>query len=464
MKLFKLITCASLLVLLTTGCSINSESPEELIKDKPICDENNEILYKGIKQLLPQNSSLMLPSNSSEVGKINEVDLDGDGVNELVAFEKKENLSENKNEVGFVVLSKNKNGAYTDKGNILQSGDSIEYADFYDLNNDGYKEIILLIKDVNKTNMHIYSFKNDELKKIYTLDPTWIKERENLLDLKIKIGYIDDDDKLDILLLHYDSKSSKVYTSLANFTKELQLIDSTEFDNVKGLNNLYITIGTIAKENLGDVIKEKKGVILDIPMIQENNYMTQIIYVKDKKINKAFNYNDKNLMKPYYIPTEDIDDDNVVDIPIVKGSGNIYTQKTSAQISWYKWNGKEKEKSGLVFVSQIYYNYQYNYKVFIPNNLANKIDVQQAPQNKGNEVLFKFYYYDVVNVERKNLFTISVINNNLIEDKKDSSNANGMILKETDEYNFVLYQDDLEELKKLKINTEALRENFSLIY
>ncbi|MDK2564120.1 VCBS repeat-containing protein [Romboutsia sedimentorum] len=464
MKLFKLITCASLIVLLTTGCSINSESPEELIKDKPICDENNEILYKGIKQLLPQNSSLILPSNSSEVGKINEVDLDGDGVKELVAFEKKENLSENKNEVGFVVLSKNKYGAYTDKGNILQSGDSIEYANFYDLNNDGYKEIILLIKDVNKTNMHIYSFKNDEIKKIYTLDPTWIKERENLLDLKIKIGYIDDDDKLDILLLHYDSKSSKVYTSLANFTKELQLIDSTEFEDVKGLNNLYITIGTISKEKIGDVTKEKKGVILDIPMIQDNNYMTQIIYVKDKKINKAFNYNDKNLTKPYYIPTEDIDDDNVVDIPIVKGSGNIYTQKTSAQISWYKWNGKEKEKSGLVFISQIYYNYQYNYKVFIPNNLANKIDVQQAPQNKGNEVLFKFYYYDVVSGESKNLFTISVINKKLIEDKKNSSTSNGILLKETDEYNFVLYQDDLQELKKLKINTEALRENFSLIY
>lgn len=464
MKLFKLITCASLIVLLTTGCSINSESPEELIKDKPICDENNEILYKGIKQLLPQNSSLILPSNSSEVGKINEVDLDGDGVKELVAFEKKENLSENKNEVGFVVLSKNKYGAYTDKGNILQSGDSIEYANFYDLNNDGYKEIILLIKDVNKTNMHIYSFKNDEIKKIYTLDPTWIKERENLLDLKIKIGYIDDDDKLDILLLHYDSKSSKVYTSLANFTKELQLIDSTEFEDVKGLNNLYITIGTISKEKIGDVTKEKKGVILDIPMIQNNNYMTQIIYVKDKKINKAFNYNDKNLMKPYYIPTEDIDDDNVVDIPIVKGSGNIYTQKTSAQISWYKWNGKEKEKSGLVFISQIYYNYQYNYKVYIPNILANKIDVQQAPQNKGNEVLFKFYYYDVVSGESKNLFTISVINKKLIEDKKNSSTSNGILLKETDEYNFVLYQDDLQELKKLKINTEALRENFSLIY
>ena len=89
MKLFKLITGASLLALLTTGCSLNSESPEELIKYKPIYNENKEILYKGINQLLPLNSSLILPSNSSEVGKINEVDLNGDGVEELVAFEKK---------------------------------------------------------------------------------------------------------------------------------------------------------------------------------------------------------------------------------------------------------------------------------------------------------------------------------------------------------------------------------------
>ena len=359
-------------------------------------------------------------------------------------------------------MSKNKDETYIDKGNLLQAGDYIEYANFYDLNNDGCKEIILLIKEGNKTNMHIYSFEEDEIKNIYTLNPTWIKDKRNMLDVKIKIGYIDDDDKLDILIIHYDPKNSKAYASLANFNTSLELIDFTEFSNVKNLSNLYITIGTIATEKVGNTTIEKNGVILDIPTIQDNNYITQILYVRDKKIKKAFSDDDKNIMKPYYIPIEDINKDKVIEIPIVNGSGNIYTQKNSAKMSWYKWNGKEEEKSGLVFMSQIYYNYQYNYKMLIPNSLVNKVYIAQ--EYKGDDVLFKFNYYDIVDIGPKNLFTISVVNKSMIDDKKNVSSSNGIILKETNEYSFILYQNDLEELKKLKINIEALIEYFSLIY
>ncbi len=462
MKLFKLLICVSLLVLLTTGCSINSESPEALIKDKPIYNENKKNLSNEINKLLPLNSSLTLPSNSSEVGKINEVDLNSDGIDELIAFEKKENLNDNPNQVGFIVLSKNKDKtSYTNEDDYIQTGDSIEYADFYDLNGDGHKEIVLLIKEGNKTNMHIYSFKKGEIKKIYTLNPTWIEDKEDLTDIKIKIDYIDEDEKLDILIINHNSKNNIAYASLVNFNERIELIDSTEFSNVKSLSNLYITIGTISKEKIGANIIEKKGIILDIPIIQDNNYITQIIYIQDGKIKKAFSDNEKNI-KPYYIPIEDIDNDNVIEIPIVKGSGNTYTQKNSAEISWYKWNGKQDEKSGLVFISKIYYNYQYNYKMLIPNNLINNISIEQ--EYNGDDVLFKFYYYNTVNFKNKNLFTISVVSKNLVDDKKNALSTNNIILGETGEHSFILYQNDIKELKKLKINTDALREYFSLIY
>jgi hypothetical protein len=176
---------------------------------------------------------------------------------------------------------------------------------------------------------------------------------------------------------------------------------------------------------------------------------------------KAFSDNEKNI-KPYYIPVEDINNDNVIEIPIVKGSGNTYAQKNSAEISWYKWNGKQDEKSGLVFISKRYYNYQYNYKMFIPNNLINNISIEQ--EYNGDDVLFKFYYYNAVNFKNKNLFTISVVSKNLVDDKKNALSTNNIILGETGEHSFILYQNDVEELKKLKINTDALREYFSLIY
>ena len=93
MKLFKLTALSALLMITLSGCSLNSESPEQLIKEKPVYSEASLKLYKQIEKILPSlNSSLLLPRNSSEVAKINEVDLNKDGEKELVVFEKKEEL------------------------------------------------------------------------------------------------------------------------------------------------------------------------------------------------------------------------------------------------------------------------------------------------------------------------------------------------------------------------------------
>ena len=175
MKLFKLTALSTLLMITLSGCSLNSESPEQLIEEKPVYSEESLNLYRQIEKLLPSlNSSLLLPRNSSEVAKINEVDLDKDGEKELVVFEKKEDVNENKTEVGFMVLKKNKNGEYQEEGNILEGGETIEYANFYDLDKDKHLEIILLIKKQDKTNMYIYKFKDNELNKVATLNPYWI--------------------------------------------------------------------------------------------------------------------------------------------------------------------------------------------------------------------------------------------------------------------------------------------------
>ena len=397
MKLFKLTALSALLMITLSGCSLNSESPEQLIKEKPVYSEASLKLYKQIEKILPSlNSSLLLPRNSSEVAKINEVDLNKDGEKELVVFEKKEDVNENKTEVGFMVLKKDKNGEYQEEGNVLEGGETIEYANFYDLDKDNHLEIILLIKKQDKTNMYIYKFEDNELSKVDTLNPYWIKDKDNITDMKIKIEYIDNDDILDILVLNYNPKTNKVYSSLLNFDGKIKLLDYIEHENVKNLNNLYITYG--------QVDTNKNGIVLDIPNLKDNNYRTQILYTKDKKLEKVFKDDDKNLMKPYYIAVEDINKDKVLEIPIVAGSSSIYTLQSSSTVSWYRWNGKYNEDARLVFNSRIYYNYKYNFKLDIPNNLVNKIYSEQEYQ--GENTLFKFYYHDSVENEPKNIFTI----------------------------------------------------------
>ena len=443
MKLFKLTALSALLMITLSGCSLNSESPEQLIKEKPVYSEASLKLYKQIEKILPSlNSSLLLPRNSSEVAKINEVDLNKDGEKELVVFEKKEDVNENKTEVGFMVLKKDKNGEYQEEGNVLEGGETIEYANFYDLDKDNHLEIILLIKKQDKTNMYIYKFEDNELSKVDTLNPYWIKDKDNITDMKIKIEYID------------NPKTNKVYSSLLNFDGKIKLLDYIEHENVKNLNNLYITYG--------QVDTNKNGIVLDIPNLKDNNYRTQILYTKDKKLEKVFKDDDKNLMKPYYIAVEDINKDKVLEIPIVAGSSSIYTLQSSSTVSWYRWNGKYNEDARLVFNSRIYYNYKYNFKLDIPNNLVNKIYSEQEYQ--GENTLFKFYYHDSVENEPKNIFTIIVSPKPVADEGKNITNKSSMILAENYDNTFILQKNNEELLKALNITTEALMEYFSLIY
>ena len=444
MKLFKLTALSALLMITLSGCSLNSESPEQLIKEKPVYSEASLKLYKQIEKILPSlNSSLLLPRNSSEVAKINEVDLNKDGEKELVVFEKKEDVNENKTEVGFMVLKKDKNGEYQEEGNVLEGGETIEYANFYDLDKDNHLEIILLIKKQDKTNMYIYKFEDNELSKVDTLNPYWIKDKDNITDMKIKIEYIDNDDILDILVLNYNPKTNKVYSSLLNFDGKIKLLDYIEHENVKNLNNLYITYG--------QVDTNKNGIVLDIPNLKDNNYRTQILYTKDKKLEKVFKDDDKNLMKPYYIAVEDINKDKVLEIPIVAGSSSIYTLQSSSTVSWYRWNGKYNEDARLVFNSRIYYNYKYNFKLDIPNNLVNKIYSEQEYQ--GENTLFKFYYHDSVENEPKNIFTIIVSPKPVADEGKNITNKSSMILAENYDNTFILQKNNEELLKSLNITT-----------
>ena len=464
MKLFKLAALVSLVMLSTTGCNLKtnsleglSKSPEELIEDKPIYSEDKKEIYDKIKSELPYKSNFLLPVNSKEVGIINNVDFDKDGIDEIVGFEKKEalNPNEQKNEVGFIILKKNSDGSYTEIDSLLQYGETIEYVNFYDLNNDGDLEIIMSIKDQEKTKVYIYEYKEEEINLIYEIQPTWIEDNNSLTDVKLKIGYLNNDDVLDVLMLNFNPNKNKVYVSVLNFKDDKTVLDMVEFDNVKNFNNLFVAVGNIAKNQI--------GTILDIPITSENGYyITQILYLEDNKIVKVFDEEDKAIRKSTYNPPEDINKDKVIEIPITSGDNSTFTSKQSSTVSWYRWNGKTGEESGLLFNSQIYYNYQYNFKLEIPNNLVNKFYVDQ--EESGENAVFKFFYHDTITSQTKNLFTIHLTQKSLVDENKNLNTTNGVVLAENYDYSFILYLNDVEQLDKLNITPEALKKYFSLMY
>ena len=104
MKLLRLIVLVLFVGYLNVGCT-STESPEQLI-ERPVYDNVKESIYNNVKRVLDKGAVIILPRNSSEISSINYTDLDNDGVEELVVFQKLEDLNNNTSRVGLIVLNK----------------------------------------------------------------------------------------------------------------------------------------------------------------------------------------------------------------------------------------------------------------------------------------------------------------------------------------------------------------------
>lgn len=456
MKLFKVIVLVLCAGFLNVGCA-STESPERLI-EKPRYNEKEQRLYGDINASLDAYSTIILPKNSSEVATINEVDLDNNKVDEIVVFQKKENLNEGTSKVGFSVLKNGNQSVYT-SGEYLVNGESIEYANFYDLNNDGLKEILLVTKNGTKSNLDICQFKDGKITRLYRFDPSWIEDKDGFSEMKVNVGNLDNKGNLDIIISSYNPETHELAVSLTYFDEYIKLKDFTILKDVKNLDSAYI--------NIDKVSKDKKGIVVDTRSFTDNDsYITQILYLDKNRLYKAFDENNMEIKKPYYIPVEDMNNDGVVELPVINSSTKGYNPKTSAIISWYVWNGKTKEESKPVFVSQVYYNYENNFKLNIPNNLANKIYVEVDHKNKNS---FEFVYYDIHQTEPVKLFTINKVPKNKIDENKRSNhttntNISGTLILENDKESYILMVNNPKIFKSLNLSEDAIQENFKAIY
>ncbi|MCU9816385.1 hypothetical protein [Paraclostridium sp. AKS73] len=283
MKLFKLIVLILFAGFLNVGCTTNTASPEQLIR-KPLYNEQKLKLKYNIESAL-KGSKPLLPKNSSDVSSINEVDLDKNKVNELVVFQKKEDIDEGSVKVGFSIMNYGKDSVYSTVDEYLVTGESIEYAYFSDLDNDGNKEIILLTKNGNNSTLDICQFKDNKITRLYRFDPSWIKDSNDYTDIKVFIGNLDNDGIPDMVISSLNPETHKMIVSLTYFDKYIRLKDYTIINDVKSLDNVYIDIRKVRKD--------KRAIILGYkPFTGGESYITQILYLSGNKLMKAFDEKD----------------------------------------------------------------------------------------------------------------------------------------------------------------------------
>lgn len=474
-KLIKLMLLAVVLLLTTTGCSTSTKSPEKLLT-KPNYDEEKALLNSGISKVLYQNVNLVFPENLKESGKINYVDLDEDGKNEIVAFQKKEKINSD-SKVGFLILREDKESySFLEDGVVLEKGDKIEYGGFYDLDGDGNKEIIMQYKDPdNISRLKVYAFKDNKINLKYQLDEIFadgnIIPKLNLSpnntdsatslagdidNKKIKISYINDDNNMDMVVLGYNSSNRVLKISLVQFTSERAIVkDVKTIDDVNGISEAYITIGNISKY--------EKGIILDIPIGKDGAVGTEVMYVKDDKFVTVASCKDESMKKAYYVPVGDMNKDNIIDIPSIPANRSSFIDKAYAYITYYQWNGNLDENN-MEIIGQSYYNYQYNFRFSVPKEMQNLLYTEQ--KYEGEKIQLEFKATNVKTGTLETVFTVVVKpKSGTIEDKKGLTNSKDVVqVLENEDYTYDIIINNRKILKDYGVEENKLKESFSNTY
>ena len=450
-KFIRVILLGVFITLFMTGCSTTTQSPEKLLT-KPSYDDEKAILSGGISKVLYQNVNLIFPENSSEVGKINYVDLDEDGNLEVIAFRKKENSSSS-SEVGFMILREQGNNyEFIDDGVILEKGKKIEYRGFYDTNGDGKKEIIMQFKDEKGiSRIKIYGFNDKYIKEILQINTKDSKSK----DIMLKIGYLNEDNYIDIIMMSYnpDKKTMRMNLLSAQGDK-LRLLDTQNYKDIRNIKEVKISVGNISNS--------KKGIIINIPNGNEGGVRTEMFYIKNDNLVKVSRSRDVRMNTSYYIPVSDINDDNIIDIPSIQWSSPI--DKSYAYVEYLQWNGITGGASDFSTIGKIYYNYLYNFKFEVPESIWSALESSQ--RYDGDDIIIDFLINEKDGTPSKSAFVLKIKQKTTkLDDNNTINDDKGYIsLMESGDYTYSISIKNSNLLKKYGINSRILKKSFSFAY
>ncbi len=248
-KILWLISLLLLPLFMMTACKANNIKSPEKLSEKPIYNEANKKIYDEIRKLTPLDTNFTLPQNAGEVGKINRVDLNNDGYDEIVTFKKKQSESQGVNSI-YIYIFKSKNGELLDESEkiVRIPGDKIKYANFIDVDNNGKKNIVLQVTNKGFENIYVYQNEDDTIKKISEFNTSKYSMLLNFYDY-------DQDGKKEGLALLKDLSTYEIKVCKMNFVDGNILFDEAgTIKNVENLEKTNLKNGLVGKGWRGSIL------------------------------------------------------------------------------------------------------------------------------------------------------------------------------------------------------------------
>ncbi|MBQ9355365.1 MAG: VCBS repeat-containing protein [Clostridia bacterium] len=304
MKRVSTLMLAIALCLILCGCNMfvfdtdNILSPPELSGElKPI----QQALVESIKG----EYTLKYPTYGEIKSAVVTEDLDGDGIKEAFAFYSTSDSEETMMHLNVIVKDKKKYKSVDDNS---KSASGIERIDFYDLNGDGKKEIIVgwEIYAESEKQLAVYQFEKNALTQIMSQKYT------NYLCIDF-----DDNGKNEILVQDLDTKESTNKASLYSITENgLTQISGCLLDG---------KVKTAGRFKLSSLSNGQKAVYID--EIKGIGAVTEVLFMskgelKNPLLDVENTMENVKTIRSATIPSADVNNDGIIEIPMASDMPN----------------------------------------------------------------------------------------------------------------------------------------------
>lgn len=262
------------------------------------------------------------PTAGSQRQSVQLTDLDGDGVNEAVAFLRNKDLQP------LICVYRRTNGAYALADRITGDGSTAGRVEYADLDGDGMNEIVVSWEAASQMQlMTAYSLTSGTASVLF---------KASCLDFQV--GDMNGDGRSDVLALTLDSSGGKV--DFYSLTKRKDVLQKT--------TKLSATLKTADRFRIAAIADGVPAAFVEGPYIENdsNSLLTDIIVFSDgelKNITLDPATGDSTTKRRGGAYCTDIDGDGSLDVPFAETDGGKTRETSESSIyDWYTYGADGK--------------------------------------------------------------------------------------------------------------------------
>lgn len=424
------------LVLILGGCMFNS-SPEDMYELPQLPDEYNA-LRQEIDDILATGAEYAAPTSGTNIQSVQLVDLDGDGVEEALAFFRQP--TEEKPLKIYIFRAEEE--GYRQVALIEGSGTAIYSIRYLDMNGDGIKEILVGWRISTELQaIGVYDIRN--------FDPRTVMfslySRYETLDL-------DQDGMEELVILRSDTEGNSVAECYDWVGPSLEIGSQASLSmtmaELKSVDQGFLRGGEPALFVTG--VSEDTRAITDILICRGEEGIANIVLSDSTGVSSE-------IFRNISLEPTDIDGDGVTEVPmpVVLPSTNQEGGELYWQVYWRNYNSKGQAE----IAASTYHNTTEGWYLILPDAWEGQIALRQIVGTEERETIFS--YFDAASQSYVDFLGIYAITGGSRE-YKAASNGRFVLKRQADTIYSAVFYPEGENWRGI-IDQEELNQRFRLM-